>query len=151
MIDSNVTHLALRSRAETATGYPATGRRAYELVDFTPTSGTSYVEDQFVPGTSVIQTLPVRTGSKVDQGLYVLLVFGPLGEAGRIAIRLIVDGLLAALSSGYAVTLSTGDQLRVLSNPLSPTSGQVTPMGKGWAYCKVTIPWSVYSTNAVLP
>jgi hypothetical protein len=151
MKDSNAVHLALRTRAATATGYPAAAQRAYEVVDFTPTSGTAYVEEQFVPATQVVQTLPAATGSTDDRGLYVILVYGPIGEAGRVAIRAIVDGLLAALSAAWSIGLSNGDAVRVLSNPIAPSSGQVNAAGKGWAYCKVTIPWSVYSTNAVLP
>lgn len=149
MIDHVAVQLALRSRLLTADGIPGSSQRSWENKDFTPTAGTTFLAEQYVPGPTTLLTTTAR-GVIECRGLYVV-TWGGIANSGITAIRTGVDSILAVFPPGTTITtLANGDVLRVRGNP-APYAGQIIQNDAGRAACTITIPFVVLSTNAPPP
>lgn len=124
-------------------GLPAL--RAWENVDFTPTTGRWYVEEDYLPGPVVQETLGPQGWT---EGLpqYVLRCYGLAGK-GISPLYQMADALLALFPPRANVVLSSGDVVVVRTNP-APYRGQLvqTPQG-GWAVVAITIPCRIRSAT----
>lgn len=145
MIDQQSAMLALRAQLLTVSQLPAL--RAWELIDFTPTSGQPYLADAFVPATQRLVSVS-RNGTVEETGLYVLTWHG-LSGVGRSAIAAGVQAVLEAFPPGATFASQAGDTIRVRSDT-GPYAGQIIPVDGGWAVCTIRIPWRAYSANLVL-
>lgn len=145
MIDHEAGHLALRTQLVAISGLPSA--RAWENKDFTPTAGTPYIADQYVPATHRLLTTMAQGGSAVETGLYVIQWFGLKGS-GISAIRTGAAAILAAFAPGSSFATTAGDTIRVRTDT-APVPGQILPLDKGWAVCTTKIPWQAYSHNVV--
>lgn len=121
--------------------------RAFDNTLFTPIAGRPYIEEDFVPATYRVTTIPANNGYGEDEGLYIVKWFGLSGK-GIAGIRRCADAVLARFAPGTALTLSDGTQLRVpVTN--GPWAGQITPIDGGWSYVVISIPYIGVSINAV--
>lgn len=126
-------------------GLPAL--RAWENVAFTPTAGRWYVEEDYLPGPSAQETLgPLGQVEALPQ--YVLKLYGTAGH-GPEALYTVADALLTLFAPRTNLTLSTGDQFVVRTNPAPYRSQLVAAPQGGWSVVTVTIPGRVRSANPI--
>jgi hypothetical protein len=151
MIDDTAIHLALRNRLLTVSGLPSTTNRAWENKKFTPTQGSAYITDSYVPGPPALITVPADTGTLEHRGLYVVQWYG-IEYDGFTNIRTGVKAILAKFSYGTRITCTDGQVVRI-GTPRGvasgPTSSQIVPTGDGWAVCTIKIPFWLLTTNAI--
>lgn len=145
MIDRVQAQLALRGRLLSVPGIPT--HNAFENKAFTPTTGTPYLADQFVPATTRLVAFPAQSGTVEETGLYVIQWYG-LTDSGITDIGAGVQAILAAFAPGTTITTTGGDVIRIRSD-VGPQGGQITPLDSGFAVCVVQIPWRAQTTNAI--
>lgn len=127
-----------------AVSLPAT--RAWENIGVAPTEGRPWIEEDYVPATNTLVTLPASSGTLEETGLYVLKWYG-LERYGVTAIRKGVDALKALFAPG--TTLTAGSDIVRVRTDTSVRAGQILPQGDGWAVCVLTVPWKTRTTNAI--
>lgn len=127
-----------------AVGLPAL--RAWENVDFTPTAGRWFVEEDYLPGPVAQITLGAR-GQVETLPQYVLKFYGT-ANAGVGALYKAADAVLTLFAPRTQLTLSTGDLLSVRTNP-APYRGQLLPAEAGWSLVAVTVPLLSRSANSI--
>jgi hypothetical protein len=142
-VDLNAVHLALRLRAKPA--LPTI--RESENVAFTPPATDPYSEEDFVPATATLRTMPAQGGTVVMTGLYVLRWFGVSGD-GTAAMNAGLTALLAKFAPGLAITAGDGTVVRVRED-VAPTRGQIMNLDNGRPVATVTIPWWLQTTNSL--
>lgn len=136
------THLKLRALLLAVSGIPS----AIALENgatYTPTVGTPYLTESFVPSTN--QLLTTTRGIDEHRGLYIVTWYGIVG-AGIAAIRDGVAAILNTFPAGASFALTSGLTLRIRGD-VGPYAGQITPIDAGFAVCVVTIPWRVYASQ----
>lgn len=131
------TLLALRNILLAVAGIPSA--RAWENTVFTPTPGTPYLEEEYVPATNTLLT--ITPGVTERTGMYVVKWYG-LAGTGISAIRDGVDAVLAAFKAGSSSLMTSGLALRIQGNP-APESGQLIPLDAGFACVVISIHWRV--------
>lgn len=145
MLNNKLALLALRTRVYTAAGVPAL--RSTEGVKFKPTVGSSWIEENYIPGTSRLYTGTAANGMVEETGLSVWKWYEP-ENTGIVTISDGCDAIMAKFTPGTVMALSDGTTLRVRTD-VTVKRGQVLPDGSGWVYCQVTIPWIAWTTNIV--
>ncbi len=120
--------------------------RAWEGVQFTPTEGKPYVGEQYIPGPSSQVTMG-PLGDIEFTGLYQLQVNVP-ANSGISADGKYADKILNLFPPRTAITLSTGDVLRVRSD-VNPYRGQRLYPSPGWAVIPITIPFRLRTANSI--
>ena len=120
--------------------------RAWENIDFTPFGSVPFVEEDYVPATNTLITLPADTGQIEETGLYILKWYG-LATYGVTAIRKSVDAVKALFAPGTSLTAGT-NTVRVRTDA-GPYAGQLLPQGNGWSVVVLTVPWRTRTTNAI--
>lgn len=120
--------------------------RAWENVKFEPASGRPYIEEDFVPGTAELISMPYANGAIEETGLYVVRLYN-LPEYDVGAIRKSVNELLELFTPGTQVT-NGSTTLRVRGD-VGPRASQIEADGDGWMVVTVEIPWLAHSTNAI--
>ncbi|MBA3890490.1 MAG: hypothetical protein H0X64_08160 [Gemmatimonadaceae bacterium] len=144
-LNHTAVQLALRNRMLSLGALLPAGR-AYENEAFTPRPGQSYLEEDFVPATSRMIGGPAAGGRMEHAGLYVLRWYA-LAESG-IDDRPAIDALLALFTPG--TTVPAGTETVRIPTDFAPNAGGFIPTADpGFAACKITIPWRVFSTNTV--
>lgn len=128
-----------------AVGLPAL--RAWENVDFTPTAGRWYVDEDYLPGPVEQQTFGGVGGEIETLPQYVLKLYGS-ANTGATALYKVADALLALFAPKRTLTLSTGDTVAVRTSP-APYRGQLLPSDTGWSLVTVTIPLRSRSANTI--
>lgn len=126
-----------------AVGLPAL--RAWENLDFTPTAGRWFVEEDYLPGPAAQITLG-RYGQIETLPQYVLKLYG-MSNTGPGALYRAADALLTLFAPRTEFTCSTGDVVMVRTNP-APYRGQLIPAEAGWSAVVVTIPCLVRAANS---
>lgn len=125
-------------------GLPA--MRAWENSVFVPVAGKPYVEEDYLPGPAEQITLgPLGEIEVLPQ--YILKLYGLAGK-GITPLYKASDALLALFAPRTALTLSTGDVLRVRTNP-APYRSQLLPSEPGWSVVVVTVPLRAESANTI--
>lgn len=123
--------------------------RAWEMVGVTPVAGKQYLEEEFIPATHNLFTMPAQSGSVEETGLYVLKWYGLPGY-DVLAIRKCVDAILALFTPGTPI--SVGSQTLYVRgaglNEPSPTAGQILRVDM-WAVCTIRIPWISRTANVI--
>jgi hypothetical protein len=120
--------------------------RAWENVAYTPTTNRPWVEEDYLPGPA--QQIPLGSLGDVETlPQYVVKVYGVPGT-GLAALHRYGDAILNLFPPRTALTLSTGDVLRVRINP-APYRGQLVQDTAGFAVTVVTIPCAVRSANTI--
>lgn len=127
-----------------AVGLPAL--RAWENVDFTPTAGRWFVDEDYLPGPAEQITLGAL-GAIETLPQYVLKLYGT-ANAGASALYKVADALLALFAPRRTLTLSTGDTIAVRTSP-APYRGQLLPAESGWSLIAVTVPLRSRSANTI--
>ena len=125
-------------------GLPAL--RAWENVDFTPTAGRWFLEEDYLPGPAEQITLGAR-GAIESLPQYVLKLYG-VAATGPTALYKAADALLTLFAPRAALVLSSGDVVAVRTNP-APYRGQLLPAESGWSVIAVTIPCRTRSANTI--
>lgn len=120
--------------------------RAFENTTFTPTVGRPYFEEDFVPATNSLVTLPAAGGIVMETGLYVAKWYG-LSNVGISALRKSVDALKLLFAPGTRLTAGS-NTVRVRSDTAVRT-GQIIPLDGGWSVLTLTIPWQSETINQV--
>jgi len=150
---TGVTALTLTTKNARAAETAASGRsisvglpalRAWENLDFEPTTGRPFVEEDYLPGPAAQVTLgPLGQIETLPQ--YVVKFYG-LRNTGTGALYRMADAALALFAPRTGLTLSTGDVVTVQTNP-APYRSQLIPSEPGWAVCVVTVPCRGRSAN----
>jgi hypothetical protein len=122
------------------------GDRAWEGLEFEPTQGDPWVDEQYLPGPMRRETLGATAQLEVLPQ-YVLRVYVPAGK-GADAARLYADKLLTLFAPSTVMTLASGDTLRVRGD-LAPYAGQLIQTGPGWSVIPVTVPLRMRTTNSI--
>lgn len=118
--------------------------RSWENLDFTPTTGSPYVSEQFISG-------PVEQLSIGDEGvleydpLYSIQLQVPENDGAEGASRY-ADAIFRLFKPNTKIVLSTGDTLRVRLRP-APFRGQLVHNKPGWATVPVTVPLRLHTIN----
>lgn len=120
--------------------------RAWENIAFNPTTGRPYISEQYVPGTNSQQTYGPG-GDIVHTGFYQLQVNVPAAN-GISADGRYAKGILALFPPRYALTLSTGDVVRVNWDP-APYRGQRLQPEPGWSVIPVSVPFILRTQNSI--
>lgn len=119
--------------------------RSWENVDFTPSTGSPYISEQFVPAAS--RLIGVASGGTVEEtGLYVVTYYG-LANYGFGAIRRVIDAYKARFAPGTSIAVGSAN-VRVRGDT-SVYSGQIIPLDDGYASCQLTIPWRAWTQNTI--
>jgi hypothetical protein len=120
--------------------------RALEEVAFTPVAPFPYIEEEFVPATAEVRTIPVATGYAEDTGLYLVKWYAPSGNG--LSLRKCAKEVLDRFTSSTTFTLADGTTLRVTARP-GPRASQPTRISGGWSYVLIEVPYLGESINAV--
>lgn len=120
--------------------------RAFENVAFTPTSNRHYFEEDFVPATNSLLTMPAQSGVLRETGLYIPKWYG-LSGVGVSALRKSVDALKALFAPG--TLLVAGANTVRIGGDQAPQTGQIIPLSNGWSALTLTVPWWVLSQNQI--
>lgn len=120
--------------------------RAWEGIRVAPSPLAPWIEEDLVPGTSEMLTMPYSNGVAEETGLYVLKWYGVAGK-GISGIRKCVDDLLARFTPGTTVT--AGSETIRIRGDVRPRSTQLLAQEGGWLLCAIEIPWRVTTTNTV--
>ncbi len=119
--------------------------RAWENVQYEPTTGKPFVEENYLPGPMEQVTLGT-TGQLECDPLYVVKVYTPSGK-GIGAPRSYVDALLTLFAPRTSLTVS-GHTVAVRTQP-SPFAGQLLQTESGFAVIPVSVPLRVRTANAI--
>jgi hypothetical protein len=125
-------------------GLPAS--RAFENSQFTPVTGVPYVEENFLPGPSRRVTIGPLAQLELSP-MYSLKVNVP-SNTGIVADGRYADALINLFTPSTAITLSSGDILRVRDDT-GPYRGQRLPSGSGFSVVPVTVPFWMRTTNSI--
>lgn len=120
--------------------------RAWDNVTVTPIAGRPYLEEDFVPATSELISIPLNGGQVEETGLYILKWYG-LANKGSAGIRKCMDGLMALFAPGTALT--AGSDVVWIRDDIGPATSQIVPQGTDRAVCALTIPWLARTTNLI--
>lgn len=123
-------------------GLPAL--RAWENIDFTPTAGRWFVEEDYLPGPAVQETLGPQ-GQVETLPEYVLRLYG-LENTSTAALYKLANALLEHLPPRHNLVLSDGNVVVIRTNP-APYRGQLLRTKDGWAMVSVVFPCRVRSAN----
>lgn len=121
--------------------------RAFSNERFEKPKQGNYLEEDFVPATNALKTLPADGGDVEETGLYVLRIFG-YGPVGLLALHGYADGVREQFAPGTAITTTRGDVLRVRTDT-SVIASEILPLDTGWSVVTVTVPWWARTVNAV--
>lgn len=145
------THTAQASGSGRTLSVGLPSLRSWEGIGIEPTEGLHFLEEEWVPATSEVITLPASSGTMQEAGLYVLRWYG-LQRYGSTPIRKCVDALRALFTPGTNITAGAST-VRIgtprSASAVGPTASQILPDGKGWLACTVRIPWWSQTTNVV--
>lgn len=119
--------------------------RAWENTDYTPTAGRPYVEEDFVPATSEMVSMPYANGVSRETGIYVLKWYG-LSDRGVAALRKCTDALKALFTPGTALT--AGSHTVTVRGDEGPRVGELLPIAGGWVVATLIVPWQANTNNA---
>lgn len=125
---------ALRGQFETTTGLPAAAQRAWENQVFTPTLGTAWVREKFMPSSGRL----TGTGTRTIMGTVQWSAFWPTGKSVKDADTL-ADAIVAAfnppLSLAGLVHVYRSERLAALDEP-------------NWYHIPVLVYWRVHRVTA---
>jgi len=150
---TGVTALTLTTRNARAAQAAGTGRsisvglpalRAWENLDFEPTTGRPFVEEDYLPGPVAQVTLGAL--AQIETLPQYVVKFYGLRNTGPAALYRMADAALALFAPRTGLTLPTGDVVTVRTNP-APYRSQLIPSEPGWAVCVVTVPCRARSVN----
>lgn len=112
----------------------------------TPVAGRPFIEEDYIPATTVQLSGPYSGGTMQQDGLYVIRWHG-LTNTGTSGIRKCVDDLVALFTPGTSLT--AGSHTVRVRGDIGPDVTRIEPLGNGWSVVTVTIYWRAYSTNAI--
>ena len=142
-----VSHLlmqrALRTKLLTMTGLPTA--RAWENINYTPTIGTAWVKETYLPGPMFRET--VGSSAQLEVRPTYIVEFYSGENIGMDALSLLADTCLELFAPGTEMTAGS-DVLRVRGDT-APYRGQVLTGGDGFASVAVTIPCRIRTTNSI--
>lgn len=124
-------------------GLPAD--QAWENMDFTPTTGSPWIEENYLPGPMEQITLGPYGELQADP-IYVVKVYVPIGvKIG--APRAYADALLTLFAPRTAITVA-GHTCVVRTRP-GPFSGQLLRTETGFVVVPITVPLRVRTANSI--
>jgi hypothetical protein len=122
-------------------------QRAYENVRMEPVSGTTYVEEHYIPGPGAQQIESSQTGKLELRPQYLLKVFTPANIGGAAAYKY-ADALLSLFEPGTDIEMENGDLLRVRTD-VGPYPGTLSQAKPGWCVVPVTVPFWIHTRRGV--
>lgn len=157
-IIESVSDLALGIRDGRTVEVAASGRsltvglpvgRAWENVNYVPTPGEWYVDEDYLPGPGSVETFGGTGGDMQVEPMYVLTLNGMSGD-GAGALYRVATAILHLFPPRLALPVATGDVLRVRSD-VAPTRGQLRldPVNPARALVTVTIPLWMRTANTI--
>lgn len=118
----------------------------WENVEFTPTTGRAWVEEQYIPGPAP-RKVEIGTDGEVElRPMYQVRVHVP-ENTGRTAAGRYVDALCNHFAHPYYATLDSGDVLRARTDVM-PFRGQLLPSRPGFVSVPVTFPFWIRTTTS---
>lgn len=132
---------AIQIRAATASGFPASGQRAYEGLIFRPTIGTAWAQITIAPST--IRPFDLAAARRTHKGVAIISVHIPTnGGVGTAAAEVAGDNVRAVFAPG--TRLFQGSE-RVDIDFCERKQAIVDP---DWISCPVEIAWTAHSSRA---
>jgi len=120
-------------------------QRAWENVDFTPTTGSPYVTEEYLPGAA--QKITIGPFGEIEAlPIYLPRIFVP-SNTGRAAVSQYADAVLALFAPETTITVGA-DSLRVRGD-VAPFLGQLLNLDAGFAVIPITIPLRYRTPNAL--
>lgn len=119
---------------------------ATENIQYTPTAGWPWIEEQMLSGPTNVITLGEYAWIEHDP-LYVLQVHVPEG-VGIGAANAYADGIIDLFAPRSSLTLSNGDVARVRTRP-GPFRSQVRQFRTGYATVTVSVPLRIHTANSI--
>jgi len=126
-----------------AVGLPS--GQAWENVQFDPTTGSPWVEENYLPGPMEQITLG-QSGVLEANPALVVKVFVPTAN-GIGAARSYVDALFTLFAPRTSLTVA--DHTVTVRTQPSPYAGQLIQIESGFAVCPFTVPLRVRTANSV--
>ena len=120
--------------------------RAWENLEFEPTRGEPWVEEQYIPGPTR-QVTASKDGQLEVTPQYQVQVHVPANTSfGAAAVY--ADALIGIFAPGTAMTLTNGDVLRVRTDT-GPFRSQLQRSRPGWVVVPVTFPCRLRTQNQI--
>lgn len=120
--------------------------QAWENIVLNPQPNQWYLEENYLPG-PVTQITVGPNGELEGLPMYVLKLYAPKNTGIR-AIYSVSDALLNLFAPRTAITLSSGDVVRVRTTP-APYRSQLLQADPGWAVIAITIPCLIRTPNQI--
>jgi len=144
-IDDGATVEAAAGSRSLVVGLPS--RRGWENERFEATPGKPYVHEDYVPGSSTLRGL-TSGGTVEDTGLYILRWYG-LANQGIRSLSRCADQLLKYFAPGTPMPITDGTI--IARGDTAVRRSQQLPAAEGWSLIAITIPWRLYTLNALVP
>jgi len=142
-VKQQAVRLALRTFLETMAGLPTS--RAWENVAFTPTTGTTWIAESYLPGPARKITLGAL-GEMETLPQYVVQV-NVASNAGVGTADGLVDDILTHFAPETSITV-TGATLRVRGDT-APFASQLIQSAPGFATVTINIPLRLRAANVI--
>lgn len=129
---------ALESQVANISGVPSAANRAWQNVQFTPTTGTSWIRMTFQPTRRRPQDVTADGLQRFD-GLFLIDIFSPEGN-GPAAAETLADATVDAFEAGTVLS-ANGQVLMIEYAEIDRAPNQDSP----WFQVPVTIKWKVFN------
>lgn len=144
MISHVACQRALRTKLLTMSGLPAATQRAWENIDFSPTTGTTWVQEEYLPG-PMFRVTTGTYGELEARPTYVVTFHGSQ-NTGMDTLGALADTALTLFAPGTSMAVGS-DTLRVRGDT-APYRGQLLVLD-GWASVSVTVPLYIRTANSI--
>jgi len=129
---------ALESQVANIAGVPSAANRAWQNVQFTPTTGTSWIRMTFQPTRRRPQDVTADGLQRFD-GLFLIDVFAPEGN-GPADAEVLADATVDAFEAGTILS-ANGQTIMIEYAEVASAPNQDSP----WFQVPVTIKWKAFN------
>jgi len=129
---------ALESQVANIAGVPSAANRAWQNVQFTPTTGTSWIRMTFQPTRRRPQDVTADGLQRFD-GLFLIDVFAPEGN-GPADAEVLADATVDAFEAGTILS-ANGQTVMIEYAEVANAPNQDSP----WFQVPVTIKWKAFN------
>lgn len=129
---------ALEANVSNISGVPSSANRAWQNVQFEPTTGTTWIRMTFQPSRRRPQDITANGLQRYD-GLFLIDIFAPEGNGPKAAEEL-AEATVDAFEAGTVLN-ANGQTVEVRYAEIAQAATQDSP----WFQIPVTIGWKAYN------